>query len=121
MGNLGNVEAIGRLVTPNLMTPGTPLWTCTFQPQDLPRDTDYEAYHGTALGPGGFFFVYLDGKFYGAGQNGLFNEYNPVNAMYVRKGQQIDVVWSVGTNTGTFPPVVRFWLRTPSPLAGGPL
>lgn len=111
MGNLGVRSAIGVASTQNLFTPGTSLWVCTFGVNNLPRDQDFEIYHGSAEGPGGYFKVYLDQDFYGAGQNGIINEYNPrTAAMFVRKGQTITVVWSIGTGAA---PTVRFWMRTP--------
>lgn len=111
MGNLGDTVATGVLSTQQLLIPGTSLWVCTFDTPKLPREQDFEIYHGSAEGPGGYFKVYLDRKFYGAGKNGIINEYNPrTAAMYVRKGQQIDVVWSIGTGVA---PTVRFWMRTP--------
>jgi hypothetical protein len=111
MGQLGDTVATGKLSTQQLFIPGTLLWVCSFPVDNLPRDQDFEVYHGSAEGPGGVFKVYLDDKFYGAGRNGTINEYNPrSSAMYVRKGQAITVVWSIGTGN---PPTVRFWMRTP--------
>lgn len=111
MGQLGDVVATGVLSTQQQLTPGTALWVCSFPVEVLPRDADFEVFHGSATGPGGYFLVYLSDKLYGVGANGSLNEYNPrTAAMYVRKGQTISAVWSIGTGTA---PVMRLWLRTP--------
>jgi hypothetical protein len=111
MSNLGDTVANGVLSTQQLLKPGTPLWVCTFEPKMLPRDQDFEIYHGSAIGPGGYFLVYLNDKLYGIGKNGILNEYSPRgSAMYVTKGSTVTVVWSIGTGVI---PVVRYWMRTP--------
>lgn len=101
----------GVLTALNNVTPGTPLWVVTFPTQDLPLDQDFEVWHGFATGPGGYFQVYLGGKGYGVGQNGRVNEYSPSGpCMYVRKGQDIQMHWSIGTGTT---PEVTLYLRQP--------
>lgn len=106
-GNLGPRSATGVLSTANKVTSGA--WVVTFKPQDMASD-DYEVYHGAARGPGGYFLVYLDESFYGAGENGYINEYVPSIPMYVRKGQTITFHWSITTTPA---PQVTLYLRQP--------
>jgi hypothetical protein len=105
--NLGNRQATGRLDPANKVTPGG--WVVTFNPAEMPT-TDYEVYHGSAKGPGGYFHVYIDDTFYDVGENGLINAYDPAHAMYVRKGQTVSLHWSIATGTAPF---VVLFLRVP--------
>lgn len=110
MSDLGDRYAEGALSTNNKITPGTSLWVVTFPPKELNASPDFEVYHGSALGPGGYFLVYLDEKLYGVGENGSLNEYSPKIPMYVRDGQTITAYWSIGSGTA---PKMWLWLRQP--------
>ena len=83
---------------------------CTWRTQVLPADTDFEVWHGALRGPGGQFLVYLDDQLYDVGENGAINAYEPNIAMYVRKGQEISMHWSIATGTA---PMVWLYLRQP--------
>jgi hypothetical protein len=109
MAILGKATATGVLSPNNKIAPGG--WVVAFDPKDLPRDDDFEVYHGFASGPGGYAFVYLDTTPYDAIENGLFSSYSPHGAaMYVRKGQTITVHWSIATGGA---PSVTLYLRQP--------
>jgi hypothetical protein len=112
MGYRGTVRATGFLATatyPNPITAGA--WVVRFPPEDLPRDINFEAYHGSAIGPGGFALVYLDNDLYGVLENGRYNEFSPNSAaMFVTKGQTIFLYWSIATGAA---PKVWFYLRDP--------
>lgn len=105
---LGPRVAVGVLSPANLVTPGA--WVVTFDPAAMPRDYDYEVYHGWATGPGGYFLGYIDGYGYDSAQNGKINEYTPTNGKYVRKGQTLSYHWSIATLPA---PVIVLYLRTP--------
>jgi len=111
VGYLGFRNAVGALGTAqfqNRVTAGA--WVIRFPPQVLPADADFEMWHGAIRGPGGYFLVYLDDALYGVGENGLINEYAPPVAMYVRKGQEISLHWSIATGTA---PQAWIFLREP--------
>jgi hypothetical protein len=109
-GYLGVRSAVGVLTTRGLFTPGTSLWQITFKPADMPQ-SDYEAFHGSIRGPGGYFLVFIDNDQYGVGQNGTVDEYAPSGAaMYLRQGQTITLNWSVGSGTA---PKAWLYLRQP--------
>jgi hypothetical protein len=110
MGSLGDNVATGALTTVSNILPGTAVWVCTFDASKLPRDQDFEIYHGSAEGPGGFFKMYVDNKFSSAGANGTINIYDPNTALPIRKGQTITVEWSIGSGNA---PTVRLWFRQP--------
>jgi hypothetical protein len=106
--NLGNRRAVGVASAQNrIVTNG---WVVTFRPADMPLDADYEVWHGSATGPGGYFQVYIDDVLFDVGENGKINAYEPSIPMYVRKGQTISLHWSVTTGTA---PVVVLFLRQP--------
>jgi hypothetical protein len=112
-GNLGQASAIGILGTSvyqNRITAGA--WVVRFKPDALPRD-DFEVWHGFANGPGGYFFVYIDDAPFGVGENGRINEYTPVIPMFVRKGQEISLHWSIATT-----PAPQVWLYFRQPEVG---
>jgi len=107
-GNLGDRSATGVQSNTNRVLSGA--WVVTFTPAMLPSESDFEVWHGAAKGPGGYFHVYIDDKFYGVGANGLINEYTPTIPMYVRKGQSISLHWS----TPNLPaPLVWLYFRQP--------
>lgn len=108
MGQLGKMNKRGFLNQSNKIVPGA--WVVIFTTDILPREQEYEVYHGSIRGPGGYFVVYVDDEQYSVGQNGLISAYDPNNAMSVLKGQQISFHWSIAT--GTFPMV---WLRFRQP------
>jgi hypothetical protein len=111
MGYLGVRPAVGVLATGQLLNRVTPgAWLIRYQPQQLPADADFEVYHGAIRGPGGYFLVYIDDALYGVGENGLINEYAPPTAMYVRKGQEISMHWSIATGAA---PQAWIYLREP--------
>jgi hypothetical protein len=105
--NLGFRSATGATSALNKVAAGG--WVVTFRTQDMPQD-DYEVWHGAAIGPGGYFLVYLDDALYGVGENGRINEYAPPEAMYVRSGQTVSMHWSIATGTA---PQVTLFLRQP--------
>ncbi len=107
MSDLGSRSAVGALSAANKITAGG--WVVTFRTQDMPQ-SDYEVWHGAAIGPGGYFLVYLDDTLFGVGENGRINEYAPPQAMYVRAGQSITLHWSIATGTA---PQVTFRVREP--------
>jgi hypothetical protein len=107
-GNLGNRTGVGVLSALNKVTAGG--WVITYQPQDLPRDMDFEVYHAAARGPGGYFLVFIDDSLYGVGENGTINEYAPTIPMYVRKGQTVSLHWSIATGSA---PSCTLYCREP--------
>ena len=108
-GNLGDLTAYGIQSTTNKIVSGG--WVVTFPQQSLPSNEEFEMWHAAALGPGGYFRVYLDEKLFGIGENGLFNEYSPKgSAMLIRRGQAISMHWSLTTGTR---PQVWIYLRLP--------
>jgi hypothetical protein len=109
MGALGFRSAQGLHSTANKFTPGTQLWVVTFAPKDLPV-SEFEVYHGSIRGPGGYFLVYLDDALYGVAENGTVSEYAPTIPMYVRPGQTITLNWSINTGVA---PQAWLYLRTP--------
>jgi hypothetical protein len=110
MGYLGVRTAVGVLSANNRVTTPATGWVVTFTPEMMPTDAEFEIWHGATRGPGGYFLVYKDDALFGVGQNGFINEYAPVNAMFVRKGQSVSLHWS--TNIGTAP-IVWFEFRQP--------
>ena len=109
MSDLGVRPKVGVLTTLNFITPGTNLWVVTYQPQDLPV-SPFEIYKGFAVGPGGYFQMYMDQSPFEAGQNGRVNAYDPTQPMYVRPGRSISLHWSIGTGSA---PQVWLYLREP--------
>lgn len=109
-GNLGQQVAVGALDVNNQVTPGTPLWVVKFTPEMLPREMEFEVWHGAVRGPGGFFYVYIDNTFYGVGENGRINEYAPSIPMFVRRGQTISLHWSIASGTA---PTATLYFRVP--------
>ena len=89
--NLGVRSADGAKLNTNYVFTGG--WVVTFKVDQMPAG-EYEVWHGMALGPGGFFIVYIDDNAFGVGENGLINEYAPPKAMKVRDGQLITINWS---------------------------
>lgn len=86
-GYLGSRGASTVVLDPaNLFVPGS--WVATFRPQDLYPE-DFEVYHIAMTGPAGGFRVFLDNKLYSLADRSDQNEYDPQNAMYVRRGQTI--------------------------------
>lgn len=112
MGYLATLKETGVLGTAalqNKVTTGA--WVVRFSPEKLPRDMDFEVYHGSAIGPGGYALVYLEDDLYGVLENGRYNEYSPNSAaMLVRKGQSISLHWSIATGAA---PQVWLYLREP--------
>jgi hypothetical protein len=112
MSNLGVVSQVGFLGTnqyPNRIS--TNNWVVLFKPGDLPRDINYEAWHGSLLGPGGYALIYLNNDLYGVAENGRYNEFSPnSSAMYITKGSEVSIHWSIATGAA---PKVWFYLRTP--------
>lgn len=112
MANLGVRQGIGVAPTiafPNLL--GGTGWVIYFRPQQLPSQPDFEMWHGSIRGPGGFFVVFLDDSQYGVGINGRINEYAPSGpAMYVRKGQTISFHWNTNAPAA---PIAWIYLREP--------
>lgn len=112
MGNLGHRSATGfqnNTAFPNpLLAAG---WVIRFPPDVLPADIDFEMWHASVTGPGGYFMVYLDNIRFGIGANGTINEYAPrSSAMLVTKGQSILFYWSISTGTA---PNATIFLREP--------
>lgn len=110
MATLGYRSKVGALSTSNFVKPGTALWVITFTPSDLSAQPDFEVWHGTIRGPGGYFIVYIEDQQYGVGENGLINEYAPSIPMYARDGQTITLQWSIGTGAA---PKAWLYLRQP--------
>jgi hypothetical protein len=107
-GNLGSASAIGALSAQNRIVAGA--WMITFVPTLLPQQESYEVWHAAALGPGGYFRVYIDDKLYGIGQNGSINEYTPSIPMFVVRGQIITMHWSIATGAA---PQAWLYFRRP--------
>lgn len=108
MGTLGDRYAVGVTSPNNRIVSGG--WVITFPQQVLPAE-DFEMWHGSTKGPGGYFEMWIDDKLYGVGQNGRINEYCPSGpAMYVRKGQELSLHWSITTGDA---PKAWIFLRTP--------
>lgn len=112
MADLGHRTGTGFLATaqfPNLVTAGG--WVIRFPPEQLPADMQFEMWHGSVRGPGGFFMVYMDDIRFGIGSNGTINEYAPRgSAMLVKKGQTIFFFWSIATGAA---PTATIFLREP--------
>lgn len=68
-------------------------WVATFRAQDLYPD-DFEIYHISVKGPNGSLDVYIDELFYSTTTRSDRNEYDPKNAMYVRRGQDVSFHFS---------------------------
>lgn len=111
MSDLGHRSAVGVLSPANLVTPGA--WVVQFTPEMMPNESAFEIWHGAVRGPGGYFLVYIDNSLYGVGENGLINEYAPPTPMYVRKGQNVSLHWSIST-----PPAPQVWLYFRQPEVG---
>lgn len=97
---------VGVQLATNFYVPGA--WVCTFTPEDLPSDQEFECYHGFVRGPGGTFLVYIENAGFGVGQNGTINEYAPSIPMRIRKGQTITLNWNIATGN---PPVAWLYFR----------
>lgn len=110
-GNLGFRSAEGVISASNYLTAGC--WVVTFTPEEMPAEPEFEIWHGAIRGPGGYFLVYIDNAMFGVGQNGLINEYTPVQPMFIRKGQTVTLNWSI--STGNAP---RAWLYFRQPEVG---
>lgn len=109
MADLGDRPATG--VAPTLAQPNPYVstgWVVAFPANILPQIEICEVYHGSVIGPGGQFVVYIDDKFYGIGQNGYLNEYDPTWPMRIRRGQSVYLYWSIATAPA---PKVVLWLR----------
>lgn len=85
-------------------------WVIKFTPEIMPSAPEYEIYHGAVTGPGGYFLVFLGTSLYGIGRNGSLNEYAPKIPMFVRKGQNVELHWSISTGTA---PRCTFYFREP--------
>lgn len=107
-GYLGFRAALGALSAANRNVPGA--WVVTFKPQDL-YPGDVEIYHIALQGPFGTFDVYIDDQFYSTAVRSDRNEYDPKNAMYVRRGQEVSFHFS---STATPRPQVWIYARQPS-------
>lgn len=84
-------------------------WVATFKAQDLYPD-DFEVYHISVRGPSGGLLVYIDDQFYSVTTRSDFNEYDPKNPMYVRRGQDISFHFR---STATPRPEVYIYNRQP--------
>lgn len=111
MGDLGTRGPVeGVLTADNKFGPGTPLWVVTFTPRILSATPDFEVWHASVFGPGGYFLMFRDDSLFSVGQNGLINVYDPNTAMYARDGQTISLHWSIGSGRA---PKVWLYLREP--------
>lgn len=104
---LGFRKQTGRLDPQNRVTAGA--WTVTFTPETMSIPEDYEIRHIALHGPGGTFEVWIDDAFYSAAIRGDLNEYDPKNAMPIRRGQTIYFYWDIAT--GTAPEVLVYAYR----------
>lgn len=84
-------------------------WVATFLAQDLYPD-DFEIFHIAVTGPSGGLRVYIDDQFYSATSRSDENEYDPKNAMFVRRGQQITFHFG---STANPQPQVYIYARQP--------
>lgn len=109
MSYLGSRQAVGFSDPSNVLGSGN--WTARFRTEDLPPD-DFEMFHAAVRGPGGYFLVYIDDKFYSTADRGDINEYDPQQPMYVRRGESLFFYWSVPSTQGSAP-TVWIYLRTP--------
>lgn len=104
---------LGRRSATGFLNPGNPLgagnWSVRFTPADL-YPADFVIYHAVLTGPGGSFRVFIDDAFYSVAPRGDINEYDPVNAMYVRRGESILFHWTIATGAA---PAVTIYARTP--------
>lgn len=113
MGYLGTVPKTGSK-TPSVPNPIlATAWTVEIRPDDGLPPADFEVYHIAITGPGGTFRVYLDDELYSVAVRGDINEYDPNNAIFVRRGQTIFFYWSTGS--GSAP---RVWIRCRQPEVG---
>lgn len=108
MGDLGSYNSTGVLSPQNKVRANC--WVVTFTPENMPAESRSEVWHGAVTGPGGYFLVYLGGVFYDVGQNGRLNAYDPNIPMLVKKGQEIQLHWSISTAPA---PVCTLYFRQP--------
>lgn len=85
---------------PNPTNPrGANFYTVEFRPDDLYPE-DFEIFHIVIQpGPGGNFVAYIDDIPYSTAARGDINEYDPNQAMPVRRGQYVYLHWNVGVGT----------------------
>lgn len=111
MTYLGSRQATGYSDTSGQNPFGSGYWTARFRVEELPPE-DFEMFHAAVRGPGGYFLVYIDTAFYSTADRGDINEFDPQQAMYVRRGQELFFYWSVPSSQGSAPQV-WIYLRTP--------
>jgi hypothetical protein len=107
MTSLGSRNAVGFLDPANVNGAGN--WTVRFRPDDLNIPGEFEVYHISLRGPGGFFDVYIDDAFYSTAIRGDRNEYDPTQPMILREGQTVYFYWTIATGTA---PKVWVYCRT---------
>lgn len=106
-GYLGSRAGLGVLSATNRNVAGS--WVVTFPPNELPPD-DFEIYHIALRGPTGNLLVYIDDTFYSAASRTDVNEYDPKQAMFVRRGQTV----SFHLSSAALPrPQVWIYMRQP--------
>lgn len=110
MGYLGARTTLGVLSANNRITAGG--WVVTFTPEVFQvNDAEFEIWHGSLRGPGGYALVYIENDLFGVAENGEINEYSPAGgAMFIRKGQTVTLHWSINSGSA---PQVWFYLREP--------
>lgn len=108
MTDLGNFPETGVKSADNKIAAGG--WVVTYPPEVMPQESEFEVWHGSLIGPGGYALLYIDTALFSVIENGKINEYTPSIPMHVRKGQYITIHWSIATGTA---PKVWLYFRTP--------
>jgi hypothetical protein len=106
-GHLGNRSKTGVLSADNKYVTGS--WLVLFTAEDL-YPINVEIYHIALRGPRGGFLVYIDDTFYSLDSRSDFNEYDPKQVMYVRRGQTVSFHFRSALGAA---PVVNIFARQP--------
>ena len=100
---------LGRRALTGAANPANPrgagFYSVIFGPADLYPD-DFEVFHAFLSGPGGNMLPYIDDTPYGAAARGDINEFDPRQAMPVRRGETLSFHWNVGV--GPIPLIVLY-------------
>lgn len=101
MTDLGHRLKAGELDAANPEVAGA--FAVAFTPKDFSIPDPFEIWHISLKGPGGYFYVYIDDKFYSTAPRGDINEYDPQHPMRIRPGETVYFYWR--KTTGLVPKV----------------
>lgn len=113
-GYLGHAYAdgvAGSVMFPNAIFVNA--WVCRFTVAKLPADADFEVHRAALRGPGGYVLMYVNDKLVSVCDNGRMAVFSPKQALFVCKGEEITLHWSVTTA-----PAPRVWLYMRQPEIG---